>query len=154
LVAVANGIYRAESEREGGSLRTPRERGLYFNDPAFREFVLWLWEFVDAPHGWMHREAGLVAAMLEHTRRYPTEAREFWRLVLTESHPDPDHETRELSRDLVNIKHRPRYNQDTLRREATKAWKRFLRIRVVGPTLLEPTQLSLLTSVDTEAAPL
>lgn len=94
-----------------------------------------------------------MASMLEHGRRYQPEAREFWRLVLSESHPDPDHETRELSRDLLNIKHRPRYNQDTLRREATKAWKRYLRLHIIGPAVAKEA-VAARASEEAEAAPL
>jgi hypothetical protein len=127
LVNVANGITMYEHSRETPLLFTPRERGGYWDNDVYREFVRWTWGFTDTEHDWMLKKSGLVAEMLDDRLTDAKAADEFWTLVLTEGHPDAEHETRDLSRELLKAKGRPRVTQQQFRKEAAKAWRRYRR---------------------------
>jgi hypothetical protein len=127
LVGLCNGIAFHEAHREGGQVWSPRERGAYLENDTIREFVLWAAEFKPAKHAWMLGKAGIVAEMFSTFTADQAAAREFWRLVLTESHPDVEHETRELSTTLKDWTMRPRIKQDRFRREVARNWRRYHR---------------------------
>jgi hypothetical protein len=128
LVALCNGVASYEDERgREGIVLPPRERGGYLTRPQVREFVQWAAAYENAIHGWMLKKAGLVAEMFANLQTESSVAKEFWRLVLTDSHPDHEHETRELARTLRDWATRPRIKQDRFRREAAKQWRRYRR---------------------------
>ena len=129
LVDVTNGVWFYEHERgDQGVAFKPRERGLYLMRPEVRAFARWVTAgFADAKHKWMFGKVGIVAEMFA-SMQVPDKsvAEEFWRLVLTESHPDPDNETRELSDTLKGWVTRPKApSQGRFRKEAKKCLRRF-----------------------------
>jgi hypothetical protein len=127
LVAIVNGVAHYEGTREGGAVLTPRQRGMYFNVPEIRAFAIWAARHEHARHSWMFWKPGVVSEMLTDRQTDPDAAIGFWELTLTESHPDPEHETRECSRNLKELAPRPRVGQDRLQKEAAKFWRRYRR---------------------------
>ncbi len=87
----------------------------------------WAAQFASTRHAWLLKKPGVVAEMVSNRLSDADEAGDFWTLVFTESHPDSDHETRELSRTLRGYVGKPKLGQDRFRREAAKQWKRFRR---------------------------
>jgi hypothetical protein len=73
----------------------------------------------------MLTKPGLVAEMLADWKTNPELATSFWSLVLTESHPDVNHETRELSREFKRWTSAPKFKQEKYRSRARRAWQRF-----------------------------
>jgi len=129
-VHIASGIAMFEKGRKDGMLYEPRKRGLYLETPSYRDFILWAVAFEDSHHGWLFGKPGVVAEMIANRQSDPRDADEFWRLVLTEAHPDPDHETRELTRTLREWASKPRVRQERFRKEAAKQWRRYHRATI------------------------
>ena len=127
LVAVVNGIYQNEDQRQGGIALTARVRGGYFARPEVREFAVWVTQFENARHHHLLTKAGVVAEMFKEIQIDKPAAEDFWRLVMTASHPDPDHETRELADTLKDWSNKPRIKQVKYMKEVDKHWKRFHR---------------------------
>jgi hypothetical protein len=127
LVAIVNGVAHYEGTREGGVVRTPRQRGMYLNAPDVRTFAIWAASHEHARHNWLFWKPGVVSEMFTDLQTDPDAAKAFWDLTLTESHPDPEHETRECSRNLKELAPRPRVGQDRLQKEAAKFWRRYRR---------------------------
>lgn len=124
-VQIASGIHMYEKGRKGGVALEPRRRGLYLDDPINRDLIQWASTFAMTHHAWMLSKNGVVAEMISSRHLDQSDAEMFWQLVFTESHPDPDHETRELSRTLRDWASKPRVKQDRFRKEAAKQWRRF-----------------------------
>ncbi len=126
-LAVCNGLAMFEAGRgEKGVVLPTRQRGAYLEDDDYRVFVKWVDStLAGTVHAWLLKKPGVVAEMVANRRSDLTEAETFWGLVFTESHPDADHETRELSRTLREYVGKPRVGQDRFRREAAKQWRRF-----------------------------
>jgi hypothetical protein len=137
LLNLTSGIALFEKGLEKGSFFPARERGAYLEHEEYRQFVLWAASYVKAVHAWMLKKPGIVAEMVGHRRLDPHAAEDFWHLVFTESHPDSDHETRELSRTLKEWASKTKVTQDRFRRETAKQWRRYRRFRVSKP--LEPS---------------
>jgi hypothetical protein len=127
LVAVSNGIYHFEDQREGGVTLTPRTRGNYFHRPEVREFAVWIAGFEGSLHNWMIYKAGVVCGIFSNIQADKAAAESFWKLAFDESHPDPDHESREVTRTLKELAPRPKVGQARLQKEAAKFWKRYRR---------------------------
>jgi hypothetical protein len=128
LVKICNGINEYEDQQPNGVIFSPRERGSYLDRPDVRTFALWAVDYETELHGWMFKRAGIVAEMFATIQIDAPIAYEFWRLALTESHPEAEHETREISRILKDlIPDRGRIGQDRLRKEAAKYWRRYRR---------------------------
>ena len=126
LVHLCNGINEYEDQQPQGVTWPPRERGTYLERPEVREFALWAADHETELHGWMFDKAGIVAEMFASMQNDTPVAQEFWRLVLTESHPESDHETREVSRVLKDLSGpKNRVDQERLRKEAAKYWRRY-----------------------------
>jgi hypothetical protein len=139
-LALCNGIALFEQSRgEKGQVLPTRQRGGYLEQDDYRTFVQWAAPFAAERHAWLLRKPGVVAEMVANRRSFADEAEEFWRLVFTESHPDSDHETRELSRTLRDWAGKPRVGQDRFRKEAGKQWKRFRRNVAAPQMTFEPT---------------
>jgi hypothetical protein len=126
-VSLANGMAFYERSVENGVVLIPRERGSYLSYEDRRVFVQWAVTHEKARHGWLFTKPGVTAEMFANWLKNRPLAEEFWGLVLTESHPDSDHETRDLSRILKDFAGRPKIKQDRFRREAAKRWKVFQR---------------------------
>lgn len=77
-----------------------RQKGLYFKETVNREFAVWLYQFIGSKHDWLIGKDGVVAEIYSDFQYNPTLAFEFWSYVFNESHPDPDHVTRDLSSTL------------------------------------------------------
>lgn len=128
LVKICNGVNEHEDQQPNGQVWTPRERGQFLDRPEVRAFALWAADYETEQHGWMFQRAGVVAEMFSTIQTDAPTAYEFWRLVLTESHPEPEHETREISRILKDlVPGKGRIGQDRLRKEAAKYWRRYRR---------------------------
>lgn len=155
LLQVTSGIALFEKGLDKGLFLPVRERGAYLETEEYRRFALWAAPFTKAVHGWMLKKPGIVAEMVGHRRADQATAEEFWALVFDESHPDSDHETRELSRTLKDWASKPKVSQDRFRKETAKQWRRFRRLHAT-PNLSEhddaPTLLTHGSST-TAAAP-
>ena len=116
VLTLASGIALYEKGIDKGLFLPARERGAYLAREDYRQFILWAAPFAKAVHGWMLHKPGIVAEMLSHRRSDAEAAETFWRLVFKESHPDADHETRELSRTLKDWAAKPKVSQDRFRR--------------------------------------
>jgi hypothetical protein len=128
LVALCNGISQYESSRNEPELYQPRERGIYLRRPDVRAFVQWAASASESMHAWMFGKAGVVAEMFSSMQMDHPTALTFWEYTLNESHPDPEHDTRELSRNLKDLAPRLRTGaQDRLQKEAAKYWRRYRR---------------------------
>lgn len=139
LVAVTNGLAHYEADREGGVVLTPRQRGGYFSRPEVRAFTTWIAGYQNARHGWLLSKPGVVAEVFTDLQVDPPAAKEFWDLTFTETHPDPDHESRECSRNLKDLAPRPKVGQDRLQKEAAKFWRRYRRSVRPAPELIQTT---------------
>ena len=106
-----------------------REHGLYFHaDGANRDFAVWLYGHRQTKHAWMIGKPGIAAEIYSDWRNHPELADRFWTEVMTERNPDPDDETRELSRTFREwSRKQPRVRQDRFRVHAKKAFDRFRR---------------------------
>ena len=127
LVALCNGISQYESGRPDGMLFQPRERGSYLTRSEVREFVRWVSVYDEAMHGWLLHKPGVVAEMFATIQTDRPAAEKFWKQVFDESNPDPEHETRELTRNLKDLAPRPKIGQARLQKEAAKFWRRYRR---------------------------
>lgn len=128
LLSITNGIALYEKGLKKGVFLPVRERGAYLQRDEYRRFALWATSFLATVHGWMLKKPGIVAEMLGHDRSDHQTAETFWSLVFNESHPDSDHETRELSRTLKELAAKAsKISQDRFRKETAKQWRRFQR---------------------------
>lgn len=132
VLMLASGLALYEKGKGGLFLQT-RQRGAYLAREDFRQFILWASPFGKAVHGWLLKKPGVVAEMLAHRTVDEATAHTFWQLVFTESHPDADHETRELSRTLKEWAAKPKVTQDRFRKETAKQWRRFRRLHADTP---------------------
>jgi hypothetical protein len=145
LVDVSNGLYEFEAQRKrrgakDAVLLGPRDRGLYFlypNRPEFVTMLEWLAAFRELKNAMFLHRPVIVSEMLAHRMAAPTVADVFWPLVYTETHADPDHETRVLAeafRELLAVASRPKLDQSVFRRKTQRAWRQFR----AGQSLLVP----------------
>ena len=142
VLTLASGIALFEKGIDKGLFLPVRERGAYLAREDYRQFILWAAPFAKAVHGWMLHKPGIVAEMLSQRRTDAQAAETFWQLVFRESHPDADHETRELSRTLKDWAAKPKISQDKFRRETAKQWRRFRRLRERARRLRASTPIS------------
>jgi hypothetical protein len=135
LVSICNGIAQSQTTQPTANRETypPRDRGTYLRRSDVREFVLWAHQYAGAMHHWMFGKAGIVAEMFLDMQIDKATAQTFWGLTLDESHADPDHESRELSRNLKDLAPKPRVGQDRLQKEAAKFWRRYRRSMAPAP---------------------
>ena len=107
----------------------PRQHGLYFHmDATNRAFAIWLAGQHQAKHAWMIGKPGITAEIYSDWRNHPELADRFWTEVMTERNPDPDDDTRELSRTFREwSRKQPRVRQDRFRTHAKKIFDRYRR---------------------------
>ncbi|HEY6363173.1 MAG TPA: hypothetical protein VI585_00140 [Candidatus Binatia bacterium] len=145
LVKTTNGIEYFEKEIvKNGTVLPARQHGAYFSNEKYREFALWLVEFQGTEHEWMINYKALVGEMLADWEHSAELASEFWSYVFKESHPDPDDDTRELSRTLKEWTAKPKYKPNQFRKKANRTWERFRknRERDLGLSRTGPTYRS------------
>jgi hypothetical protein len=141
LVHAADGVYVHNASVKEGVSYPPRDRGLYYMKPEYRQFAIWLETLThdpkpdnpgkDSTNRWLLGQAGVAAEMYVDYVRSAALADEFWGYVVRESHPDNDHETRELAKQYNDWRAsggRTR-TQDDFRRKAATYWKRYIAIR-------------------------
>ena len=135
LNKVAHGIDYHHREANAPVTHTARDFGVYYDDDARnRDFANWLYGWHDAIHAWMVGKPGIVAEIYADWISYPALAGEFWGQVFTESNPDSDDETRELSRTLKEwSRKQPKVKQDKFRVKVKKIWDRFRRMAAAPP---------------------
>jgi len=135
LVAVGNGVaeYEKGLKASGASdtwILSPRERGIYFSNPARTEYVQvaeWLAGFSAAKNaGFLNRPA-IVAEMIKHWMTNASAANQFWSYVFSENHPEPDHHTRTLAQTYREWGRQKKYKPFQYRSKAATAWKHYLR---------------------------
>jgi hypothetical protein len=134
LLNLMTGVSLFEKNLPNGIFYSSRDRGLYLENVEYRNFAVWAAPFANTLHGWMLKKAGIVAEMVGDRRVDQEVAGEFWQLAFNESHPDADHETRELSRTLKEWASKPtKISQDRFRKEAAKQWRRFRKVHSTPP---------------------
>jgi hypothetical protein len=134
LVKVGDGIAEYERGRDGGMVLVPRERGSYFLlSDQYRDFTLWIGRFRTTKNAAFMKRPALVAEMLADWLYSSEHATEFWQYVLTESHPEADHETRALAEQFRQWSMQKKYKGADYRKRAASVWKHYLReVRVAA----------------------
>lgn len=141
LVKVASGIdanirNRLEKAEVGTQdkiyeeLQPHREHGNYFIDEQYRQFAVWLYQWRDATHFAFVGRNGVTSEILDDWRSAPEFAAEFWNYVFRENHPDPEHESRELVRELQALTAKPKkVPAEEWQKKTRKYWQRYFRFR-------------------------
>jgi hypothetical protein len=136
LIEVSNGLHEAEMQRKRRGAKDavlfgPRDRGLYFavpDRPDFVAIVHWLADFRERKNGSFLSRSVIVSDMIANRAMAPELAKEFWTLVFSENHPDPDHETRILAetfREMLAVAAKQKLDLNVFRRKSQRAWKQF-----------------------------
>ena len=133
MVALCNGVNQYESHQPQGKTYDPRQRGDHLIRPEVREFVKWISSYDNTMHAFMIGKAGVMAEAFASFKADEATAKVFWDYAFMESHPDPDHETRELTRNLLDLMPRNRISQEQLGKVTKKFWTRYRR-SVAAPT--------------------
>jgi hypothetical protein len=128
-VKITQGIAAYEAKLKDGKVYPARVAGNYLAHDLYRSFAVWadtLVKHPDIENKWMFGKAGIVAEMLADYKASVEDATQFWMYVVTESHPDKNHVTRDLADDLKkwHIK-QERKSQDEYRAKAAKTWARY-----------------------------
>lgn len=141
LVKIASGIdanirMRVEKAEGGaktqlyGELLPHREHGNYFENKQYRQFAVWLYQWRNTTHFAFVGRNGVTSEILEDWRASVEFATEFWSYVFRENHPDPEHESRELVRELQALVMKPKkVAADEWQKKTRKYWSRFYRFR-------------------------
>jgi len=141
LVKVASGIdanirMRIEKAETGAKeniyeeLFPHREHGYYFLTDEYREFAVWLYQWRETTHFSFVGRNGVTSEILDDWRAASEFATEFWGYVFRENHPDPEHETRELVRELQALSMKPKkVPADEWQKKTKKYWSRYYRFR-------------------------
>jgi hypothetical protein len=128
LVKVAHGIdfyIRDLPLTERPAQLPSRQHGLFWEEEEYRRFALWLSTWREAKYSFMISKPGLVAEMLADWKGDEDIATEFWGYVLTVSHPDVNHDTRELAETIKEWSSKSKYRQDKFRSRAKKVFERY-----------------------------
>jgi hypothetical protein len=136
LAKVAHGIdyfYRDAQKTEDTQISfvisQAREQGQYYAQDNHRQLALWIHQWRNVQHSWMIGKPGIVAEMFADWSMDTKVATEFWAQVLTESNPDPEDDTRDLSRTLKDwARKTPIVKQDKFRFRAKKIWDRYRKL--------------------------
>src|ERR1035437_5719349 len=101
-----------------------RELGLYFNQPEYREFALWMYDWHQARQNWIFKQAVLVAMALAAWKKDVATATGFWGEVFTGSNKDRESPSRELLTTLTEALAADRKRRATkFRREVERCWR-------------------------------
>lgn len=106
-----------------------RDMGVELHADRYRAFILWLVGFQELRlFKRTVTRSGLVASLYADWLENAETAQQFWTLVLSESAPDPDDETRSFAEQLKRMNaDRKKVTQGEFFKEAAKAWKRYKR---------------------------
>lgn len=135
LVRVASGIdanLHIHAERTGvqAIMYTHRDQGQYFVEDRYRQFAVWLYQWKDAVHFDFTSRAGVTAEILDDWQAAPEVASEFWAYVFLENHQDPDHESRELVREIQSLGNKAqRITTAEYKKKTQKFWSKYYRLR-------------------------
>lgn len=139
LMKAMNGVtYYEKQQHEKAKKKDPtarrlqfdtRDMGVELHTDRYRAFILWLVGFQDLRlFKRTVSRAGLVASLYADWLENAETAQQFWTLVLSESAPDPDDETRSFAEQLKRMNaDRKKVTQGEFFKEAAKAWKRYKR---------------------------
>lgn len=139
LMKAMNGIiYYQKQQNDKAKKKNPavprlqfdaRDIGLGLDNSQHRAFILWLTGFENLRlFKRTVSRTGLMARLYSDWLENAETARKFWTLVLSESAPDPDDETRSFAEQLKKMNaDRKKVSQEEFFKEAAKAWKRFKR---------------------------
>jgi hypothetical protein len=96
LVHTADGVYVHNASVKEGVSYPPRDRGLYYMKPEYRQFAIWFETLTHDPkpenpgkdsiNRWLLGQAGVAAEMYVDHVRSAALADEFWGYVVRESH--------------------------------------------------------------------
>lgn len=116
-----------------GKLPKPRQLSVYFREEERRKFAIWAHGMSKNPmeqpvlHRSLLSQAGILAEMYDEWRENVESTTVFWTWVLNASHPDPEHESRELANEYLETKAKAkRITQEKLRQLARKYYRRYL----------------------------
>jgi hypothetical protein len=114
--------------KHGGASTPARHRGVLADAEVHREFILWGVQFEGTKNqGWLSKP-GIVEEMYEDFLTNREAAEEAWYLTFTESHPEPDHDTRIAAEDFKKMSQRPRgIKTSTYKARAHKMWTKFIK---------------------------
>jgi hypothetical protein len=141
LVKVASGIdanIRLRMEKADSSTKTiiyeelfpHRDHGYYFLKEEYRQFAVWLYQWRETTHFPFIGRNGVTSEILDDWRAEADFSTEFWGYVFRENHPDPEHESRELVRDLQLLSMKSKkVSADEWQKKARKYWQRYFRFR-------------------------
>lgn len=103
-----------------------RQYGLYFLNPQFLDFTVWLKRWKDSRCAWILVKTGVVAQILESWLKAPVQAQRYWGYVFREDHPDPEHASRRLVLKLRALKSKPRPKAEEYFSLAEELWATYL----------------------------
>jgi hypothetical protein len=114
--------------KHGGASTPARHRGVLADAEVHREFILWGMQFEGTKNqGWLSKP-GIVEEMYEDFLTNREAAEEAWYLTFTESHPEPDHDTRIAAEDFKKMSQRPRgIKTSAYKARAHKMWTKFIK---------------------------
>ena len=104
----------------------PRQYGLYWIEPKYREFAVWVRQWNDARCAWIIQKTGALAQAFDSWLSAPENAELFWGFVFREDHPDPDHPSRKLVLKLRALSAKPRHTADDYKNCAEESWATYL----------------------------
>jgi hypothetical protein len=111
----------------GPHLAIPQRRfnGMLLYHEGVRRFVIWAAQFADSRNRHFLKKAGIVASVLENWIEDSTDATPWWTLVLNESHPDPDDDSRDLAEQLKRLAGGPRKSfSEDFHTKCSRAWRK------------------------------
>ena len=121
---------RSDAANVQEELQPHRDHGNYFINEEYRNFALWLHQWRETTHFAFIGRNGVTSEILDDWRSAPEFAAEFWGWVFRENHPDPEHESRELVRELQALSMKPKkVPADEWQKKTRKYWHRYFRFR-------------------------
>jgi hypothetical protein len=117
----------------------PRERGLYFSDPACQDFALWLWQWHTAPRfsSLFKLDTELMVDTYYHWQERQEEATMLWSEVFQSNNPDNDAPGNRISMTLHtigNVTSKKQRYVEKARRTVRAIWAEYLEQHVLVTT--------------------
>jgi hypothetical protein len=104
---------------------TRRYNGQLLYHEGVRRFVLWAAQFKESRNNHFLSKPGIVGSMLEQWAEDTADATLWWTLVLNESHPDPDDDSRELAEALKKLAGGPRKSfSEDYHQKCSRSWRK------------------------------
>jgi hypothetical protein len=102
-----------------------RFNGQLLYHEGVRRFVLWAAQFKESRNSHFLSKPGIVGSILEQWAEDPADATLWWTLVLNESHPDPDDDSRELAEALKKLAGGPRKSfSEDYHQKCSRSWRK------------------------------